>query len=204
MAQISQLCDSNPTMNLKFAIVCSSNQNRSMEAHNFLSKKGYRVKSFGTGTQVKLPGPAHDRPNIYDFNTTYDEMYRDLMDKNPELYTQNGILNMLDRNRRIKPKPERFQSSSERFNIILTCEERVYDQVIEDLESRSKDEMEPVHIINLDIQDNHEEATVGAALICELARLLADADDLDDDVDEIILEFEPKAARPILHTVIFY
>ena len=38
---------------------------------------------------------------------------------------------MLDRNRRIKPHPERFQSTSEQFNLILTCEERVYDQVIE-------------------------------------------------------------------------
>jgi len=38
---------------------------------------------------------------------------------------------MLDRNRRIKPKPERFQSCKEHFDIIVTCEERVYDQVIE-------------------------------------------------------------------------
>jgi len=40
---------------------------------------------------------------------------------------------MLDRNRRIKPKPERFQSCKEHFDIIVTCEERVYDQVIEGL-----------------------------------------------------------------------
>jgi len=38
---------------------------------------------------------------------------------------------MLDRNRRIKPKPERFQSCKDHFDIIVTCEERVYDQVIE-------------------------------------------------------------------------
>ena len=38
---------------------------------------------------------------------------------------------MLDRNRRIKPSPERFQASPDQFNIIITCEERVYDQVIE-------------------------------------------------------------------------
>lgn len=44
------------------------------------------VRSFGTGNQVKLPGPAPDRPNIYDFETTYDEMYKDLMRKDPELY----------------------------------------------------------------------------------------------------------------------
>lgn len=38
---------------------------------------------------------------------------------------------MIDRNRRIKPKPERFQLSKQKFDIVVTCEERVYDQVIE-------------------------------------------------------------------------
>lgn len=38
---------------------------------------------------------------------------------------------MLDRNRRIKPEPERFQLCKDKFDIIITCEERVYDQVLE-------------------------------------------------------------------------
>lgn len=46
-------------------------------------------------------------------------------------YTQNGILHMLDRNKRIKPRPERFQNCKDVFDLILTCEERVYDQVVE-------------------------------------------------------------------------
>ncbi|ESO84301.1 hypothetical protein LOTGIDRAFT_236282 [Lottia gigantea] len=189
---------------VKVAVVCSSNQNRSMEAHNFLSKKGYSVRSFGTGNQVKLPGPSPDKPNNYDFNVTYDEMFKDLSQKDPELYTQNGILHMLDRNRRLKPKPERFQNCSDKFDIIMTCEERVYDQVIEDLENREKDGGQAVHIINIDIQDNHEEATIGAFMICELVAMLAISDDLDNDVDEIVQEFESQTKRTILHTVAFY
>lgn len=62
-------------------------------------------------------------------------------------------------------------------------EERVYDQVIEglrgrragecsilvsDLESREKEDMEPVHVINLDVVDNHEDATIGAFIVCDL------------------------------------
>jgi RNA polymerase II-interacting protein involved in transcription start site selection len=46
-------------------------------------------------------------------------------------YTQNGLLHMLDRNKRIKPRPERFQVARDKFDILVTCEERVYDQVIE-------------------------------------------------------------------------
>ena len=123
---------------LRIAVICSSNQNRSMEAHNFLAKKGFNVRSFGSGNAVKLPGltmvhcldnvstcvncrdskwlkaerllflgSAPDKPNIYDFSTTYHEMYQDLAKKDKSLYTQNGILHMLDRNRRIKPRPER-------------------------------------------------------------------------------------------------
>ena len=46
-------------------------------------------------------------------------------------YRQNGILHMLDRNRRIKLKPERFQDVVEEFDIIFTVEERIYDVVVE-------------------------------------------------------------------------
>jgi RNA polymerase II subunit A C-terminal domain phosphatase SSU72 len=50
-----------------------------------LSKKGYCVKSYGTGDKVKLPGPAADRPNVYEFGVSYDEIYNDLMHKDKAL-----------------------------------------------------------------------------------------------------------------------
>ena len=37
-----------------------------------------------------------------------------------------------------------------------------------DLESREKDDSHSVHIFNIDIQDNHEEATIGAFIIRDL------------------------------------
>lgn len=46
-------------------------------------------------------------------------------------YTQNGLLNMLDRNRRLKQHPERFQLCDDQFTVVITCEERVYDQVLD-------------------------------------------------------------------------
>lgn len=54
-----------------------------------------------------------------------------VLNSNNLRYTQNGILHMLDRNKRIKPRPERFQNCKDVFDLILTCEERVYDQVVE-------------------------------------------------------------------------
>lgn len=189
---------------LKIAVICSSNMNRSMEAHAFLSKKGFQVKSFGTGDKVKLPGTAPDKPNCYEFGVTYEDIYQDLLLKDKSFYTQNGLLHMLDRNRRIKTKPERFQTSKERFDILVTCEERVYDQVIEAMESKTPVEYAPVHVINIDIQDNHEEATLGAFLVCELMTKMSQSDDLDNDIDELLHDFEAKCERPILHCVLFY
>jgi RNA polymerase II subunit A C-terminal domain phosphatase SSU72 len=56
-----------------------------MEAHALLQRKGFNVRSYGTGTQVKLPGPAADKPNIYEFGVPYQFIYEDLKSKNPEL-----------------------------------------------------------------------------------------------------------------------
>merc|ERR1712037_829611 len=63
---------------LRIAVICSSNMNRSMEAHRLLEKKGYNISSYGTGTRVKLPGTSHDNPNVYAFSTPYNEIYEDL------------------------------------------------------------------------------------------------------------------------------
>ena len=111
---MSAAASNNGLSSLKIAVVCSSNMNRSMEAHAFLQKKGFDVDSYGTGDKVKLPGPTADRPNVYDFGVSYEEIHRDLVAKDSTLYTQNGILNMLDRNRRIKRGPARLQDAQEK------------------------------------------------------------------------------------------
>ncbi|VIO94877.1 carbamoyl-phosphate synthase, large subunit, putative [Brugia malayi] len=75
---------------------------------------------------------------------------------------------MLDRNRRIKDMPQKFQHFSGKFDVIICLEERVYDQIVEDLQTRDTNEGDSVHVINIDIQDNHEEAAIGALFVCDL------------------------------------
>jgi len=196
--------NNNSSNQLRLAVVCSSNMNRSMEAHARLQKKGYNVLSFGTGDKIKLPGPSVTQPNVYEFGTSYEEIYQDLATKDKVMYKQNGILHMLDRNRIIKPGPDRLQDSEKQFDVIMTAEERVYDQVLEHFEQRGSKEDQLVHVINMDIQDNQEEATIGAFLFHELVQLFTGSLDLDNEIDELLQDFEMKCKRPILHSVLFY
>jgi len=194
----------NNSLQLRLAVVCSSNMNRSMEAHARLHKKGYNVLSFGTGDKIKLPGPSVNQPNVYEFGTSYEEIYQDLAKKDKVMYKQNGILHMLDRNRIIKPRPDRLQDTENQFDVIMTAEERVYDQVLEHFEQRDSKDDQLVHVINMDIQDNQEEATIGAFLFHELVQMFTESLDLDNEIDELLQEFEMKCKRPILHSVLFY
>ncbi|RJE19410.1 hypothetical protein PHISCL_08250 [Aspergillus sclerotialis] len=181
---------------LKFCTVCASNQNRSMEAHLRLSTapSPFPVISFGTGSLVRLPGPSITQPNVYSFNSTsYAQMYEELSEKDERLYRQNGLLNMLDRNRNLKWGPERFQdwvpgmprvdhvSKGDKgamgteggvVDVIITCEERCWDAVVDDLMNKGSTLNRPVHVFNVDIKDNHEEALVGGKAILELANRL--------------------------------
>ncbi|KAJ1686197.1 hypothetical protein LUZ63_017587 [Rhynchospora breviuscula] len=191
---------------MRFAMVCSSNQNRSMEAHTLLKRHGLDVASYGTGAHVKLPGPSLHEPNVYEFGTPYKTMYEELRRKDPDLYKRNGILPMLKRNLAVKNAPQRWQDNAADgiFDVVMTFEERVFDMVIEDMNNREQKLMKAVLIINLEVKDNHEEAAAGAKVALELCKELEATDSWEDTIDDIVAKFEREQERRILYSISFY
>lgn len=196
-----------------------------MEAHLRLSQASYPVISFGTGSCVRLPGPTITEPNVYPFNTVaYSRMYDELKAKDSRLYAQNGLLEMLERNLSVKETPERWQDwpiGSPRLthtadrgssgiegglvDIVITCEERCWDAVVENLIERGSPLNHPVHVINVDIKDNHQEAVVGGKAIVDLADTLNEAarkeretqdgvtyNGFDEKVPDLIAEWQER------------
>jgi len=203
------MTDDNNSLNIfkhKIAMVCASNQNRSMQAHYILEKSGYKnVYSYGTGNSVRLPGPSIDKPNVYPFGTPYATMQQDLLAKDPELYERNGILQMLERNKNVKLAPEKWQhEDKEEFDVVVTFETRVFDAVVEHLSMRDSASMNVVHILGLHIKDNHKEAVKGGELTLKLLSLLAESDDYESIMDRKLEEFEQSTGRQVLHAVLFY
>ena len=148
----------------RVASICSSNMNRSMEAHLQLKKSGFNVTSYGTGSKVKLPGVSIDKPNIYDFGTPYSEIMADLRSQDEAMYRANDVLTMLERNVNIKEAPQSWVATlpsstasgdgddatlrggklgtgaETQFEVLLTFEERVFDAVFESFNAREKED----------------------------------------------------------------
>lgn len=207
---------------LRFAMVCASNMNRSMESHALLQKRGFNVWSFGTGANVKLPGTAPDKPIVYNFRVPYREIYEELRAQNEEYFRNASVLPMLERNMAVKPAPERWQdreASRQHFDVVVSFEERVFEAILEDCQQREPVDFELMHVINLEVRDTYADAAEGAVLalhLCELleAALQSRADsgrysepvlmdsghDASDPVERVLYAFEDRTGRRLLYS----
>jgi RNA polymerase II subunit A C-terminal domain phosphatase SSU72 len=79
--------------------------------------------------------------------------------------------------------------------------------LILDLLSRpvSNESALPVHIINVDIKDNHEEALLGGQAILKLVEMLESVDEaeIDGKVEDVLVEWikGPGVRYPVVHTI---
>eukprot|EP00976_Prorocentrum_cordatum_P007678 153107-Prorocentrum_minimum.AAC.2 len=191
-------------MKKRFAMVCASNQNRSMEAHCMLKNNNFNVSSYGVGAHVKLPGPNQKSPNTYPFGTPYQYIYDDLKSKDEELYIRNGLLPMLERNITVKTAPERWQDNRDQFDVVLTFEESVFEKCVEDLQNRESTTGMSVLVVNLDVKDSPQEAALAAPLAMNICEMLEQSEDWESEVDLIVDRFQQTHGRRPLYTVCFY
>lgn len=186
-----------PLSTLSFGVVCSSNINRSMEAHQVFGNAGLTVESYGTGTNVKLPGRSKMEPQIFKFGTPYEEMYNLLAatpdDKN--FFDYNGVLPLCRRGASVKTAPQRWQDTPNtaitKHDIVIAFEERIFDAVVNDLQTREPTEdFEPIHVICLDTKDHPSEAKIQGRIALELSWLLEKT--AQDGGREVLLSETPE------------
>ena len=109
---------------------------------------------------------------------------------------------MLSRNRQVKRAPEKWHTNSYagKFDLVITCEERCFDSVVDDLMTRlhnkdydDNEVKQLVHIINVDIKDDNENAILGGKGIVKLVGMVEEFrhkqknSDVEDQ-SELILE----------------
>ncbi|KGK35847.1 hypothetical protein JL09_g5002, partial [Pichia kudriavzevii] len=110
------------------------------------------------------------------------------------------------------------------FEIVITCEERCFDNVVEDFLTRNyfnpDETSRKVHVFNVEIRDDHENAQIGGRAILELANSLNDLyrksvanSDLDDshpecwedDIPDLIANWQAKYGNlPLLYSLCFH
>ena len=191
---------------VRFAMVCASNMNRSMEAHYQLSKRGFNVRSYGTSTTVKLPGPSIDKPNVYNFGTPYRWITTDLNRKDAALYKANGVLNMLSRNASVKTAPERWHNEKHHsFDVVIAFEDRVFDALVDHFMKRESDSFHLAHIINFPVKDTHEEAAIGALQVVKLCQMIEGCGEVwDTELLRVLEEFQRTSGKRLVYMPAFY
>lgn len=186
---------------MRIAICCAMNQNRSMETHALLSKKGYNVASFGTNSKIKIPGMSLDCPNVYPFTVTYKDIFDDLIAKNADFYRSNGLLHIIERNMLIKNKPENFFAAikeGKKFDLVITCEERCFFAIYDSLELKKNDESdEGFWLVNFDIKDTPSDAILGAN---EILRFVSAIE--NDDIEKGIEKYYKQTRKELLFSFI--
>lgn len=187
---------------MRLAVCCAMNQNRSMEAHKVLEEAGYNVDSYGTNKAIKIPGESICKPNIYPFGTTYREIYEDLIRKNKGFYKRIGILEMLERNMKIKERAENFFERSKEYDLILTAEEKCFTAIFERQKTTPSSSF--AFLVNFDIKDTISDATTGAQEMKQFIEYLEESkkEMISGKIKDALDRYTTATGKMLLFTVI--
>jgi RNA polymerase II subunit A C-terminal domain phosphatase SSU72 len=171
-----------------------------MEAHLLFTNAHLTVASYGTGSQVKLPGKTAMEPKVFKFGVSYEKMYESLAAEDVAYFSQNGILALCRRGASCKDNANSWQGTSSKVvvkhDVVVVFEERLFDAVIEDLQMREPtDEFKPIVVICLDTKDNPTEAAKSARNAMEMCWRIDKCENLVEEVGEIVEEFSDKMVK---------
>ncbi|KAG7396411.1 RNA polymerase II subunit A C-terminal domain phosphatase [Phytophthora boehmeriae] len=161
-----------------FAMVCANNVNRSAAAHGSLRSAGLRVCSYGAGRRVTFPGKTSTDSRSFKFLTPYALMHSTLEKEDKELFTSNGVLQILERDMPLKEAPERWQNLTNKqlkaIDVVVCLDYVMFLTVLEDIQMRIRVTFKhkQLHIICLDTKDTPEEALTGSERVLELCKEL--------------------------------
>ncbi|RLN57386.1 hypothetical protein BBJ28_00002702 [Nothophytophthora sp. Chile5] len=190
-----------------FAMVCVNNVNRSAAAHGSLSAAGLRVCSFGAGRQVTFPGKTSADARTFKFQTPYEVMHRVLRKEDPQLFTANGVLKILERDMPLKKAPERWQSLNNKqliaIDVIVCLDYVMFLTVLEDLQMRIRLSFKHkrLHVICLDTADTPEDASSGSISALQLCQELdVPACELTEErVKTVVQNFEKEHGHQMFY-----
>jgi len=126
------------TSRYRYAMICSSNINRSMEAHTVLQNAGFGCESYGVGKQLRLPGPG-GRARCFDFETPYTDIAKALEAEAADHYARVGVLGLARRGAKTKRAPQRWQDQPTEalasLDVVIVFEQRLFETVLLDLQA---------------------------------------------------------------------
>ncbi|CAM9396226.1 unnamed protein product [Chrysoparadoxa australica] len=189
----------------RYAMVCSSNINRSVMGQIVLEAAGLACCSYGVGTSVKLPGKDRHSPKVFRFGTPYLSMHDNLAAEDKRLFGKSGVLSLLQRDAQVKRHPERWQDvpteEAAEFDVVLCFEHRIFDAVVDDMQNRDPENFKPVHLIAMSVKDSPVEAEKASKDVIKLCQQLEELDDLEEGAGDVVASFESQSKLPLLHQI---
>ena len=111
---------------------------------------------------------------------------------------------MLERNMKIKPRPQRWQDEPIEVDVVICFEERVFYNVVEDVRGRGGGGGEPLLVINMDVVDSHEEALKAGPRALKLCALIDESEDWECECDEIMDTFQAEEGRRPIYSICYH